>query len=250
MDNICSLREHYFGDCCLVAQQRTGARVKSATMGSQRLLQSVVESGPELLRSLLAPALKLRAAETIEWRSPLSGHGYREYRDESALRLVGVNELTKRPLHSFWPARGPVWDALGLTSHHRPIFLEAKAHVGEAASPACAAGAQSRPMIEKALREARKFYAPQSKADWSGTFYQYANRLAHHYLLRECNDVPAELVFLYFVNAKQVHGPESIREWRAAIRLLHAALGLPAQLPDGVHEVFCDASELAGLAVS
>ena len=39
----------------------------------------------------------------------------------------------------------------------------------------------------------------RSTCDWSGTFYQYANRLAHLYLLHELNDVDAWLVFVYFV---------------------------------------------------
>jgi hypothetical protein len=127
------------------------------------------------------------------------------------------------------------------------VFLEAKAHIPEAASPATAASPTSRKLILRSLAEARRHYAPRAKADWSGTFYQYANRLAHHYFLRVVNELPSHLVFLYFVNDREMGGPSTIDEWRGAVRLIHAALGLPADLvKHSVHEVFLDASALQG----
>ena len=49
------------------------------TMGSQRLLQIAVNSRPELTRSALRRAGAIGKAESIEWVSPLSSQGYREY---------------------------------------------------------------------------------------------------------------------------------------------------------------------------
>jgi hypothetical protein len=51
------------------------------------------------------------------------------------------------------------------------------------------ASAASRALIDESLLKARRFYAPRSKAVWSDLFYQYANRLAHHYFLRHVNGV-------------------------------------------------------------
>jgi len=140
-----------------------------------------------------------------------------------------------------WPARGPVWDALGITSEG-PLFLEAKAHIPEAATPATRASPASLELIERSLGEARQFYAPRATAVWSILFYQYANRLAHQYFLTKVNGVPSSLVFLYFVNADDMLGPVSEEQWHGAVRLIHAALGLPKDLKRyGVFEAFLDA---------
>lgn len=87
-----------------------------------------------------------------------------------------------------------------------------------------------------------RFYAPRSKAEWTGTFYQYANRLAFHHFLSATNGLSTRLVFLAFTNAAEVDGPATEEEWHGATRLLHAALGLPSDLSTrGVHHAFLDA---------
>ena len=50
--------------------------------------------------------------------------------------------------------------------------------------------------------------------------YQYANRLAHLYSLRQMNDIDAYLVFVYFLNDPDLDGPHTERERRAAIEVL------------------------------
>lgn len=160
-----------------------------------------------------------------------------------ALEKAGIATASlKKPLQEFWPARGPVWDALGITSEGHPLFLEAKAHIPEAATPASKASPASLQLIEQSLGEARQFYAPRATATWSNLFYQYANRLAHQYFLRKLNDVPSTLVFLYFVNADDMLGPMSAEEWNGAVQLIHAVLGLPKDLKRyGVFDAFLDA---------
>jgi len=233
-----------------MSTEEGGAQTQFASKGSQRWMQVAVSRFPDLLLQPLRVALHLGEDDSIDWKSPLQTDGHREYRDAEALRRVGIRELALRPLAEFWPPRGPVWDALGVTKGGEPIFVEAKAHIPEAASNGTAAGEASRQLIEKSLAEARAFYAPRSRADWTGTFYQYANRLAHHYLLRQLNNVPAHLVFLYFLNDEEM-GAASESEWRGAIRLLHAALGLPADLTRfGVHDVFIDSKPLQTSAES
>ncbi len=177
----------------------------------------------------------------MTWQAPLEAERFCEYRNGKALEKVGVFNL-KKPLEAFWPARGPVWDALGITSEGHPLFVEAKAHIPEAASPASKASSQtSIELIAKSLGEARRYYAPRATATWSSLFYQYANRLAHHYFLTQLNSVPSVLVFLYFVNADDMLGPMTEEEWRGAVRLIHAVLGLPKDLQAyGAFDAFLD----------
>ena len=53
------------------------------------------------------------------------------------------------------------------------------------ASTGTKASPDSLKLIKQSLEQVRQFYAPKATAAWTGTFYQYANRLAHHYLMRE-----------------------------------------------------------------
>ncbi|HEY4740717.1 MAG TPA: hypothetical protein VIH76_09000 [Candidatus Acidoferrales bacterium] len=212
-----------------------------ASAGSKRWLQIAVNRKPQLLLSALRRSGAIGPRTSIRWQSPLEADGFQEYRDTAALDKAGIAD-PKTPLKGFWPARGPVWDAVGITSENDPLFVEAKAHISEAASPATRASLTSRELIDKSLGEARQFYAPRFKAMWSNMFYQYANRLAHQYFLRQVNDVSSTLVFLYFVNADDMLGPESEEEWRGALKLIHAVLGLPKDLRSyGVFDAFLDA---------
>ena len=216
-----------------------------AKAGSQRWLQISINRHRKVIDGAFQRGLDLSIDDQIEWVSPLFDDKLKEYRDMAALRRLGVQSLTNRELNDFWPQRGPVWDALAKTSSGELIFVEAKAHIAEAASQGTKATPKSLELIQRSLAEARKFYAPKATADWSGTFYQYANRFAHHYLLKEVNKLSSHLVFLYFINAHDVNGPVSELEWQGAIKLLHAAIGLkPGKLPEGVHEVFIDVLSL------
>jgi hypothetical protein len=217
-----------------------------AARGSQRWLQLAVNQRPELVNEPLRRVMGLGLDETITWVSPLAADACREYRDGDALRRVGIGELSTRPIKDFWPQRGPVWDGLARTASGRSVFVEAKAHIAEAASPGTRAGDSSRGLIVASLEEARRFYAPRATSEWSGTFFQYGNRLAHHYLLRVANGLPCALVFCYFINATDVGGPSSAIEWRGAIKLLHAVLGLPSDLEQhGIYDVFVDVRDLS-----
>jgi hypothetical protein len=212
-----------------------------ASAGSQRWLQVAVNRKSQLLLSALQRSGGVGPRTSVTWHSPLEKDDFREYRDQNALDTVGISTLTK-PLAEFWPARGPVWDALGITSEGNPLFIEAKAHIPETASPPSkASAASSKELIERSLNEARRSYAPRATAVWSNLFYQYANRLAHQYFLRRVNNVKSTLVFLYFVNADDMLGPMSEEEWRGAVRLIHAVLGVPMDLrPHGVFDAFMD----------
>jgi hypothetical protein len=220
-----------------------------ARAGSQRWLQVAVERYPDLLAAALQQSGVISHGAEVTWRSALREDDFREYRDAEALRKAGISALPRRPLKDFWPARGPVWDAVGVGSDGRALFVESKAHIPEAASPACRASSASLSRIQASLAEARRAYSPKSSADWSGLFYQYANRLAYQVLINRLNGIPSALVFIYFVNDVDMQGPTSEAEWKGAIRLIHAALGLPASLTDhGVHEAFLEVRRLKNAA--
>ena len=82
-------------------------------------------------------------------------------------------------------------------------------------------------------------------ADWLERFYQFTNRLAHlHFLHRE--GVPAQLVFVNFVNDGDMGGPTGPAEWRAAFRTAEYALGLPRRhaLTPFIRHVFIDVRDM------
>ena len=83
--------------------------------------------------------------------------------------------------------------------------------------------------------------------DWSGKLYQYANRIAHLYLLRELNRIPAYLLFIYFIGDRDVDGPQTTEEWKAAIEVAERVLGLPTRhrLSDYVVDIFVHVDELS-----
>jgi hypothetical protein len=219
-----------------------------ATAGSQRWLQVAVTLAPELLHAAIADSGAIKPGERVEWTAPLISQGFAEPRDGEALRKAGIASLPHRSLLDFWPRRGPVWDAVAQVGT-ASLFVEAKANVREAASPPSKASLASLAQIQAALQEARRFYAPDSAADWHGVFYQYANRLAHHYFLTQVNRLDSRLVFLYFLNAEDVRGPSSITEWEAVTKLIHAALGLPQELGHlGIHHAYLNVQALPNAA--
>jgi hypothetical protein len=214
-----------------------------ARAGSQRWLQVAVARTPHLLDDAFRRAGAIDADDTITWLSPVANDSFVECRDGEVLRRLGIDSLPHRQLSEFWPRRGPVWDALGKSSQGQLLMVEAKAHIPEAASPPSKASEVPLALIRRSLEEARRFYAPRATVDWSGSLYQYANRLAFQYLFAHLNGLPTRLVFLDFYNAPDVEGPESEAEWRGATRLIHALLGLPASLDrHGVFHAYADAS--------
>ena len=96
-----------------------------AARGSQFWLQTLANEEPEILNKAIVKAAPALTGQTIEWVSPLVSEGYREYRDQAFLKKLGVR-LTERPLDSFWPRRGPVWDGLARTSAGEVLLVGQK----------------------------------------------------------------------------------------------------------------------------
>ena len=213
------------------------------TRGSQKWLQIGVNQHPKILNDAIRVSANMPPETAIEWLSPRESEDFVEYRDQAFVNKLGLT-LTQRPLSSFWPLRGPVWDGLARTSSGEVLLIEAKAHIPEMVSPASKASPASLEQIEKGLAETRSALAPRTTVSWSGTFYQYTNRLAHLYFLRTLNRVNAHLVFLYFVGDADVSGPTSQAEWEGAIQVTEAYLGLGRhKLSPYVHHVFVEVKD-------
>ena len=106
------------------------------------------------------------------------------------------------------------------------MLIEAKAHVAEMATEPCRAGAESWRQIEGALSETKAFLRIRSRTDWMRCVYQYGNRLAHLFLLRELNGLDAYLLNVYFADDDTLNKPVSRAGWEAAVTLAKAQLRL------------------------
>ncbi len=207
--------------------------------GSQRWLQWYVNDAPEVLDRQIGLG-------PIEWRSPRRDDDYAEYRDAAFLERLDIR-LSRRSLESFWPRGGPQWDALGRSSSGVTVLVEAKAHLSELESPATAASSDtSLALIQTSLSETRRRLGVPEPFDWTKRYYQYANRIAHAYLLNDLNDLRTKLVFVYFVGDHDMKGPMTRYEWEVGINSAHAALGLKA-VPSFVRDVFVDVSSAASV---
>ena len=211
---------------------RTVTDPAAANRGSRRWLQVLVNCRPELLDGAICRRLP-NPPGNIDWRSPVAADHYAEYRDQSFVdRLAGSRYFNapwqpQKALSDFWPRFGPQWDGLAVTDKGQVLLVAAKTHVAEmVTAPAQARGESARQKVQESLGLVKNFVNSKSPADWSTSFYQYANRLAHLYWMRELNSHDAYLVNLFFVNDREMNGPESVAEWQTAIRLQEVFLGV------------------------
>ena len=73
---------------------------------------------------------------------------------------------------------------------------------------------------------------------------EYLNWLAHLYLLRKLNNIPAYLVFVYFIN-DYTHISTGRDEWNGALQLMHSLLGTHQhKLSKYAIDVFIDVGKL------
>ena len=222
-----------------------------AEKGSQRWLQDLVNDCPALLDAAIRRETSEIAAP-IRWVSPLAKDNFNEYRDSAFLDALGVR-LDCVPLNRFWPQGGPRWVALGKANDGQVILLEAKAYVEEMDSAPSQASERSLVQIRESLASVKSYVGAHSlSADWTTTHYQHANRLAHLYLLRTLNEVPAFMVNLYFLNADEMasptqHVPKTVAGWEDAISEQERALGIPSQhaLSQWIINAFVDTKDIS-----
>jgi len=216
---------------------------QAASKGSQKWIQIIINERPESLNGKIRRKLNLRKEEHIQWLSPLKCDEYAEYRDQKFIDRLGVN-LSRIPLADFWPKNGPQWDALGKSSFGKLFLVEAKSHIPELISTMQAKDNGSKTKILKGLDETKHFLNIKAETDWSRPFYQYTNRIAHLYLLRQ-NNIPAYLMFIYFINDLEMKGTTTENEWKGAITLLHSYLGIGKhKLQNFITDIFVDVTRL------
>jgi len=105
---------------------------------------------------------------------------------------------------------------------------------------------QSIKKIRNSLDEVKKYLSVSDTINWTGTFYQYVNRIAHLYYLIEKNKIKAHLLFIYFINDITVHGPKTKDEWLGAIQMMECYLGLAKKhkLRKNIHDIFIDIKKI------
>jgi hypothetical protein len=172
------------------------------TLRSEHWMRVAANESNSRLNDRIRDAFVWASAERIEWLSPVKSDEYAEYYDEQFLERLGVSNV-RVPLHSFWPRSGPRWDGLARTESGKVILVEAKAYIEEAVDYGSRASSESAERISVALAQTKAAFRGSSAAKWGSPFYQYANRLAHLYFLRELNGLDAYLVF----STSQTHLP-------------------------------------------
>ena len=201
------------------------------THGSQLQVQIYVDRFPGALTQAVLDALPSLTARTrrVVWTAPLQAEAFAEPQDAAFLNAVGYGDLTEQ-LREFWPARGPVWDALAIAvlEAGRPgvVLAEGKAHPSEFRGPGSKATEPARTQISTALARTQDWFGvPRDAERWLGPQYQSANRLAHLYWFREVVGVEAWFIHLIFVD-DSTHIATSRGEWDKALPTIEEELGL------------------------
>jgi len=217
---------------------------KSDGHGSLKDIQLLVNKNVSLIDNYLKNIFMGFSNDEIIWTSPLEQDDFAEYRDNDFLLKVGLDP-NRINLDKFWPTRGPQWDALAKTKNGKIILVEAKANIPELVSPATGAKKKSKCLIDNSLCETKKYLNITNDIDWSGKFYQYTNRLAHLYFLREKCKEQAYLINIYFIGDKTVLGPKTKQEWDGALKVLKTYLGISRhKLSKYTADIFIDINDL------
>lgn len=212
--------------------------------GSLKQMQILINDKSEIINEGVTSNLKGFNNEKIEWVSPLRSDDYSEYTDNDFLKVLGLDP-DEIKLNEFWPIRGANWDGLAKTDSGKVILVEAKANIPEMVSPPSGASKDSLLQIQSGLEQTKNYLGKGKDIDWSKTFYQYTNRVAHLYYLRVVKKKPAFLVNIYFVGDESVKGPKSVEEWKGAIKVMQLYLGLHHhKLKKYMADIFIDVKEL------
>jgi hypothetical protein len=210
------------------------------TRGSQLQVRLYVNEHTDALTAAVldqVPDLAERAS-SLEWRAPLAPK-FKEPRDQPFLKAI-AREALADSLREFWPARGPVWDALAVVNLRGGgsgvLLCEGKSHPAEVYGGGTKAGKRSRARIAAALAETQAWLGlPREPERWMdplrpqqrghSSVYQSANRYAHLYWLRECAGVEAWLCHLLFVD-DPTYGTTSRECWDKKLSEIKHDLGL------------------------
>ena len=201
----------------------------------------------ELNRSILNSIPSIQSNEgSIRWVSPLEKENYVEYHDNNFLKALELDVFSE-DLNTFWPKGGPNWDALALVEFKDNKFdkgvliVEAKSYPQENYGKGCQAWSKSRKKIENALSKTKQWLVVSDDVKWTGSLYQYANRLAHLFFFLEIINIPAWLVNVYFLNDPR--SPTKYDEWQSALADLKKELGIDNIVVPNAVEIFLEAKD-------
>lgn len=216
-----------------------------AARGSQLQVQLYVNREPAKLSAAVVGELPELDGRELCWVAPLEQAGFAEPCDRAFLKTIGCEHLATA-LTSFWPVRGPVWDALAVTRDGAVVLIEAKSHPAEIYGGGTKAGPVSRKQIRKALAETQRWLGIHEEPErWMdplrpaerghSSVYQSANRYAHLYWLRQ-HRIEAWLVHLLFVD--DPFGQTSREAWELALPKVDEDLNLRGVLVPNATHVF------------
>lgn len=162
--------------------------------GSKFWIQTLVTIGQEYLLNEIKHQLPQITA--IKWESPKVSERYKELEAKNINQIKGANL-------SFWPPRGPVWDAVGIANDGTVLLVEAKAHPKETETECRATAQKSKDLIKESIMATHQALAMKGhkyqESVWYSDFYQLANRLAFLYNLTSQN-FNVKLVLLNIVD--------------------------------------------------
>ena len=193
----------------------------------------------------------------IEWRSPLEELKKRTYSDKSFLKCFGLEKSWDK-LSDFRPSGGPKWYVLGQISPKSPVLVEVKAETktktktkfDEVTSDPWNVTDESAQKIIAAFEKVCDDLGIQStgqgwEANWTGKYYQYANRISHHWWLRK-QGLDAKLLFINFIDAKKGGKQACQDEWKDVFAEADRALGLPLthKLSKYIHHIYPNVNDI------
>lgn len=160
-------------------------------------------------------------SDSIQWLSPLI---YQDDFTEYELKHQYISDITgiKKDKFSFWPERQPQWDAIGINTEKKVLYLvEAKAHLNELNSKMNASNKKSQQRIEESMRYVFDKYYPKGNFDsWKNSYYQMGNRLTFLHFLNEITwetGWEVRLILLNFVD-DFTYKPTTLLEWEKHYR--------------------------------
>jgi hypothetical protein len=170
----------------------------------------------------------------MRWTAPLEAELFKEPVDQAFLIALGLEDAAEA-LRQFWPSGGPNWDALAVLGdgarRDGVLLVEAKSYPEEVYGSGCqATNPASLGIIHRSLAAAQKWFGVAPGSDWTGRLYQYANRLAHVYFLRQELQVDAWLVNLYFTYDRTTR-PTAAAQWYRVLPTFKRELGFLGEVP-------------------
>lgn len=223
--------------------------------GSERHLLSYRRDRAEVLDAQILRALELDSSHhSLEWLYPdRTGCRGVEFKGFGFLKGHAWAAGTRKALDAWgnlWPRSGtpPSWDGVAMLHENgepsRWLLLEAKANHPEFTGAPSRASAASLKKIEAALGATKRQFGVHRHFCWSGSYYQFANRLTMVGFLNRHN-VPTTLVDVFFAGDRFPDGcpcPESDAAWQPLIEARRLTLGLrPLTVNDHVVDVFMNA---------